>query len=215
MNTPVREGETIEGPYPVLKCSKRRISALQSRAAGISMKSNEESWACRLNTRCRCTSFQSTPRAPWPSWGRCREHLGPHGDGLAAQWTFKEVVEEGYWGCLMSVFKAILALACFGPTLTAIFPALETTYVNFALWQSAAWSRRHPLPSRRHWDYLCVVHWRSRLKTRGCAPAPFPRRGAFARFALIESILLTLVMGVCYEAAGMPALGALDDDHTN
>jgi len=71
MNTPVREGETLEGsrtmrnrPYPVLKCSKRRISALQSRAAGISMKSNEESWACRLNTRCRCTSFQSTPRAP-------------------------------------------------------------------------------------------------------------------------------------------------------
>ena len=65
-----------------------------------------------------------------PSWGRCQEHLGPHGDGLAAQWTFKEAVEEGYWGCLMSVFKAILALACFGPTLTAIFPALETTYVN-------------------------------------------------------------------------------------
>ena len=105
--------------------------------------------------------------------------------------SWKEMVEDGCWGCFMSAVKVILALACFGPTLTAIFPALETTYVTDPYAKEHYWGNTlhgvgvtvFPLVLTLITFVWYVGH--HAYKARGSAPVPFPKRGAFARLAFI------------------------------
>ena len=132
--------------------------------------------------------------------------------------SWKEMVEDGCWGCFMSAVKVILALACFGPTLTAIFPALETTYVTDPYAKEHYWGNTlHGVGVTVFPLVLILITFvwyvgHHAHKARGSAPVPFPKRGAFARLAFI---LLTAVVGVSFGVAAVKKLGALGDDHTN
>ena len=98
--------------------------------------------------------------------------------------SWKEMVEDGCWGCFMSAVKVILALACFGPTLTAIFPALETTYVTDPYAKEHYWGNTlHGVGVTVFPLVLILITFvwyvgHHAHKARGSAPVPFPKRGA-------------------------------------
>ena len=89
MNTPVREGETIEGsrttrnrPYPVLKCSRSRRESF----CGVGVRNNGTGWLFSLSPLLALS--MSCARCPTPFAQQHLKLLGPPNSGRSvAEWA--------------------------------------------------------------------------------------------------------------------------------